>query len=89
MPSAGETLEAYQRVARTSGAVISIHMTSVFSKGYEAALEARRIALEKLPGTRIEVVDSQTVEAGEMPIAIEAASASDRILAQHSFSQDA
>ncbi|MCK4263238.1 MAG: DegV family protein [Dehalococcoidia bacterium] len=74
-PSTGEFLEAYQRVARTSEAIVSIHMTNVFSKGYEAALEARRTVLEKLPRTRIEVIDSQTVEAGEMPIAIEAARA--------------
>ena len=72
-PSVGEILRAYEWAASRAESAVSIHMTSVFSKGYEAALEARGLALEKHPGMQIEVVDSCTVEAGEMPIAIEAA----------------
>lgn len=72
-PSIGEVFQAYEWAAERAESAISIHMTSVFSKGYEAALEARKLALEKHPGMQIEVIDSRTVEAGEMPIAIEAA----------------
>jgi DegV family protein with EDD domain len=72
-PSIGEVFNAYEWAAERADAAISIHMTSVFSKGYGAALEARKLALEKHPGMQIEVIDSRTVEAGEMPIAIEAA----------------
>jgi len=72
-PSIGEVLNAYEWAAQRADSAISIHMTSVFSKGYGAALEARKLALEKHPGMQIEVIDSRTVEAGEMPIAVEAA----------------
>jgi len=72
-PSIGEILNAYEWAAERAESAISIHMTSVFSKGYGAALEARKLALEKHPGMQIEVIDSQTVEAGEMPIAVESA----------------
>jgi DegV family protein with EDD domain len=72
-PSIGEILAAYEWAAERADSAISIHMTSVFSKGYGAALEARKLALEKHPGMRIEVIDSRTVEAGELPIAVEAA----------------
>ena len=72
-PSVGEFLMAYERAASVAESAISIHMTSVFSQGYGAALEARKLALEKYPDMQIEVIDSRTVEAGEMPIAIEAA----------------
>ncbi|MCK9357002.1 MAG: DegV family protein [Dehalococcoidia bacterium] len=72
-PSVGEILRAYDWAADRADSAISIHMTSVFSKGYDAALEARKLALEKHPDMKIEVVDSCTVEAGEMPIAIESA----------------
>ena len=72
-PSIGEVLQAYEWAAERAESAISIHMSSVFSKGYEAALEARKLALEKYPHMQIEVVDSRTVEAGELPIAVEAA----------------
>lgn len=72
-PSIGEVLKAYDWAAQRADSAISIHMTSVFSQGYGAALEARKLAMEKYPGMQIEVIDSRTVEAGEMPIALEAA----------------
>lgn len=74
-PSPGEFLVAYRRVAEGAESIVSIHMTSMFSKGYEAALEARRVLGKELPNVRVEVIDSRTVEAGEMPIAVEAARA--------------
>ena len=71
--SIGEFLQAYELAAEHAEAIVSIHMTSRFTKTYENALEARKMYLEKHPGVRIEAVDSETVEAGEMPIALEAA----------------
>ncbi|MFW6102813.1 MAG: DegV family protein [Chloroflexota bacterium] len=72
-PSVGEVLKAYEWAAERAESVISIHMTSVFSKGYGAALEAVKMAEEKYPGVQFEAIDSQTVEAGEMPMALAAA----------------
>ena len=72
-PSIGEILQSYEWAAERAESAVSIHLTSIFSKGYEAALEARKLALEKYPGMQIEVIDSRTAEAGEMPIAVEAA----------------
>ena len=71
--SIGEFLQAYELAAEHAEAIVSIHMTSRFTKTYENALEARKMYLEQHPGVRIEAVDSETVEAGEMPIALEAA----------------
>ncbi len=74
-PSVGEFLQAYQRLAQSSEAILYIFMTSAFTKGYEAAVEAREMAREKLPKTKIEVIDSYTLEAGELLLVIEAARA--------------
>ncbi len=71
--SIGEFLLAYDRAAERADSVVSLHMTSKFTKTYECAVEARKMSLEKYPGMRIETVDTQTVEAGEIPIALEAA----------------
>ena len=74
-PSAGEFFQAYQQLAQSSEAILYISMTSAFTKGYEAAIEAKKMAQEKLPKKRIEVIDSYTVEAGELLIVTEAARA--------------
>jgi DegV family protein with EDD domain len=71
--SIGEFLVAYERAAERADSVVSLHMTSKFTKTYEAALQARKMCLEKYPDMQIEAVDTQTVEAGEMPIALMAA----------------
>jgi len=72
-PSTGEFLQAYQKLAQSSEAILHISMTSAFTKGYEAAVEAKKIAREKLAKTKIEVIDSYTIEAGELLIVTEAA----------------
>jgi DegV family protein with EDD domain len=74
-PSAGEFFHTYQQLAQSSEAILHVSMTSAFTKGYEAAVEAKKIAREKLPKKRIEVIDSYTIEAGELLIVIEAARA--------------
>ena len=74
-PSEGEFLHAYQGLARNSDDILYISLTSRFTKGYDAAIEAKRMALEKLPKTRIEIIDSCSVESGESLLAIAAARA--------------
>ncbi len=74
-PSVGEFFHTYQQLAQSSEAILHISMTSAFTKGYEAAVEAKKMAQEKLPKKRIEVIDSYTIEAGELLIVTEAARA--------------
>jgi DegV family protein with EDD domain len=71
--SIGEYLLAYEQAAERAESIVSFHMTSRFTKTYESAVEASKMCMEKHPGLRIEPVDTQTVEAGEMPIALTAA----------------
>ncbi|MBN1152708.1 MAG: DegV family EDD domain-containing protein [Dehalococcoidia bacterium] len=71
--SIGDFLKAYEWAAERAESAVSLHMTSKFTKTYENALAARKMILEKYPGMRIEAVDTETVEAGEMPMAIAAA----------------
>ncbi|MBN1856247.1 MAG: DegV family protein [Dehalococcoidia bacterium] len=71
--SIGEFLVAYEKAAESAESIVSFHMTSRFTKTYESAVEASKMCMEKHPGLRIEPVDTLTVEAGEMPIAMKAA----------------
>jgi DegV family protein with EDD domain len=50
-------------------------MTAAFTMAYGAAVEAKKMAQEKLPKTTIEVIDSKTVEASELLIVLQAAKA--------------
>jgi DegV family protein with EDD domain len=70
--SVGEFLIAYEKAADQADSIVSFHMTGKFTKTYENALTARQMCLEKYPHLRIEAIDTETVEAGEMPVAIEA-----------------
>ena len=74
-PSSGEFLQVYQELSQIAEAIVFISLTSPFSKAYGSAIEAREMAREKLPKTRIEVIDSRTVTAGELLIVLEAAKA--------------
>ncbi len=71
--SVGDFLTAYERAVERAESAVSIHMTSKFTKTYENALTARAEIMEKHPGFRVEAIDAETVEAGEMPIALAAA----------------
>jgi DegV family protein with EDD domain len=71
--SIADFVKAYEWAAERAESAVSIHMTSKFTKTYENALSARKMILEKYPEMRIEAVDAETVEAGEMPMAIAAA----------------
>jgi DegV family protein with EDD domain len=59
--SVGDFLRAYRQVSRKAENVLCITLTSLQSKVYEAALGAKEIAKEELPGTTIEVFDSRSV----------------------------
>ena len=61
-PSAGEYLEAFRRAAkRGSAGVVVVSMSGTASGGYQSAELAKRLAEQELPGTQIEVVDTQQV----------------------------
>jgi DegV family protein with EDD domain len=64
MPSVGEFVELFTDLSQQAEAILHINITSVFSASYQNALKAREIAISKLPGTRIEVVDSRTTGMG-------------------------
>lgn len=68
--SVGDFLKGYEWAAERAESAVSIHMTSKFTKTYENALEAAAMTMKKYHGMRIEAVDTETVEAGEMPIAL-------------------
>jgi DegV family protein with EDD domain len=74
-PSAADNLQAYQRLAQSSKYILRISMNAAFTGGYQAAIDAKEMARELLPGTRIEIVDSRTVEGGQLLVVIEGARA--------------
>jgi len=74
-PSPGEVLAAFKQASQKAKAILYITLTSGLSMGYKSGLEAKERAKEELPAIAIEVIDSQTVSAGEGLIAIEAAKA--------------
>ena len=69
-PSPGQFLQAFRECARKKQDIICITMTAAFSEGYEAALDATKLARQEFPEIRIELVDSRTAEAGEMIMVI-------------------
>ena len=70
-----EILRFFRETSPGADSILHISMSSVFSPQYKHTLKAREIAREKLPGTRIEVVDSRTIGIGVHFVAIEAARA--------------
>jgi len=74
-PSVGEFLQAYQKISQRAGSILYISAGSRFSGLYKAAIGAKELAREKLPQTRIEIVDSQTLCCSELFIVLEAARA--------------
>jgi DegV family protein with EDD domain len=74
-PSPEEFLQAYQELSQMAESILYISLTSAFTGGYNAAIQAKEMAREKLPKTIIEVIDSQTVESSQLLITLEAAKA--------------
>ena len=70
-----EILRFFRETGPGIDSILHISMSSVFSPQYKHTLKAREIAKEKLPGTRIEVIDSRTIGIGVHLIAIKAARA--------------
>ena len=60
-PGPGDYLEAFVAAAERARDIISIHMTSIASGAYQAAQVGREMALERLRGVRISVVDTRNV----------------------------
>jgi DegV family protein with EDD domain len=76
-PGSGEYLALYERLAGEEGVdqICSIHITSKGSGAYQAAKAAQAMALERIPGVRIEVIDTLNVALCQGWMAIEAARA--------------
>ncbi len=74
-PSAGDFLDAFQRLSEDAESILCITVTSKQSKIYETALLAREMAREQLPDTAVEVLDSRAASSAMGLIAVEAARA--------------
>jgi DegV family protein with EDD domain len=73
-PGPGDYLKTYSALfERGVNAIASIHMTSKGSGAYQAALAAKQLLGEKIPGLQIEVIDTMNVAMCQGWIAIEAA----------------
>lgn len=60
-PGPGDYLAAFSAAAEQTREIISLHMSSISSGAYQSALIARDVALQRLRGVRIEVVDTRNV----------------------------
>jgi len=74
-PGPGDYLEAIKKVAKRARDIVTVHMTSWGSGAYQAALVAKEMAREALPGVRVEVVDTLQVAMSHGWAALEAARA--------------
>jgi len=74
-PGPGDYIQAYQQAVEEQGAsqIISLHMTSRGSGAYQAAMAAKSMLAEMLPGVRVGVVDTLNVSMCHGWMAIEAA----------------
>jgi DegV family protein with EDD domain len=73
--SPGHYLEAYREASKRAKNILCITLSSKLSTGYEMARVAKEQAETELPGTSIDVLDSQNVTAAEGFIALAAARA--------------
>jgi len=71
----GEFAQFFTEIGEKAEAILHICMSSVFSGHYNIALQGRKLAGEKMPGKRIEVVDTRCMGTGVALIAMEAARA--------------
>ena len=74
-PGPGDYLEPFKELAQRVEEIISIHMTSLGSGAYQAAVMAKEMAREILPDLRIEVIDTRNVSMCHGWMVIEAARA--------------
>jgi len=71
--SPGHYLEAYREASTQANSILCITLSSRLSTGYEMAFAAKEQARAELPGTIIEVMDSENVIAAEGFVALAAA----------------
>ena len=71
----GEFAQFFTEIGEKAEAILHICMSSVFSGHYNIALQGRKLAGEKMPGKRIEVVDTRAMGTGVALVAMEAAEA--------------
>ncbi len=75
-PGPGDYLEAYQKMAAEGiRQILSIHMSSKISAGYEAATVAQSMLRNSNPDVRVEVIDSRNAALCQGWMVIEAARA--------------
>jgi DegV family protein with EDD domain len=74
-PGPGDYVEAFVKAAERGREIISLHMTSVGSGAYQAALAARDMAETRLRHVRIHVVDTRNVSMCHGWMALQAARA--------------
>jgi len=77
-PGPGDYLEMYEKLVNEEAVneIVSIHMTSKGSGAYQAAKTAQAMIKDKLPGLKVEVVDTLNVSMCHGWMVIEAARAS-------------
>ncbi|HUV44225.1 MAG TPA: DegV family protein [Dehalococcoidales bacterium] len=73
--SPGDVIETYRKVSEQAEGILCITVSSRLSAVYNAALDAREMVKEELPGVSIEVLDSLNCTAAEGFIALAAARA--------------
>lgn len=74
-PSPGSYLQAYTEASSKAKNIVCVTISSKVSATHDAAVDARELAKEKLPGISIEVVDSQAAAMAEGFVALAAARA--------------
>ncbi|HHX65374.1 MAG TPA: DegV family protein [Chloroflexi bacterium] len=74
-PGPGDYLERFLALAEKAGEIVSFHMTSTGSGAFQAATIGRDMALQRLRGVRIEVVDTRNVSMCHGWITLQAARA--------------
>lgn len=72
-PSPGDFLDAYQRLSREAESILCITLTSLQSNIFDTALVAKAMAMELMPDTAIEVIDSRAVAGALGFVVLEAA----------------
>jgi len=73
-PGPGDYLAAYEELAAKGARdIISIHMGAKLSAAFESATAARRLLMERLPGVRVEVIDSRNAALCQGWMVVEAA----------------
>jgi DegV family protein with EDD domain len=72
-PSPGSYLEAYAEVSSRAKSIICVTISSKVSATHDAAVDAKEIAKERLPGVSIEVVDSGAAAMAQGFVALAAA----------------